>query len=77
MTHKFSGKYLVKVATDLGFNFPGDAGTNIRFWTDKINYENDHSITFNPINVYKCVNWPVSINIHISNCVIFKMKEDE
>ena len=75
MTTRINGKYLVKVKSDFGFNLPGDVGSNITFWTDKINYENDDSITFNPINVWNHTNWPVSINIHMSNCVVFKLKE--
>lgn len=73
---RIKGKYYVKLHVDYGFAFPGDAGSRFQFWTDHVSYENDGSVTFEPINTSCKDEWPKTINIHISNCVIFKMKEN-
>lgn len=72
---KINGKYYIKIHSDYGFCFPGDSGCHFKFWANDIKYENDGSITFEPVNISFKDNWPLTINIHITNCVIFKMKE--
>lgn len=78
-----NGKYLIKINGAYGFAQPDgdaieDAIEYLRvFWTDKIHYHDDGSIEFEPIDIYSKLVWPKSINIHISNCCIYKMKEDE
>ena len=74
---KIYGKYYIKIHTDYGFSFPGNSGCRFRFWTNDIKYENDGSITFEPINTDLQDEWPLTINIHITNCAVFKMKETE
>ena len=70
-----NGKYYIKIHTDYGFYFPGDPNCYSRFWTNDIKYENDGVITFEPINTSFNDNCPLTISIHITNCVIFRMKE--
>ena len=72
---KIKGKYYIKVNIEYGFYLPGEAVTIFQFWTDHIKYENDGSITFEPINTLLKKEWPKTINIHISNCVVFRMKD--
>lgn len=72
---KVKGSYLVRCDINYGFCLPGDLGSRYLLWTNNIKYENDGSITFEPINTNFSDDWPLSVNIHISNCVIFKMKE--
>lgn len=74
---KIKGKYYIKIDANYAFALPGDYTCHFQFWTNKITYEDDNSITFNPIKTSDSNDWPITINIHISNCVIFKMKEDE
>ena len=69
------GKYYIKIHAGYGFYFPGESGCRSRFWTNDIKYEEDGSITFAPINTSANDNWPLTINIHITNCAVFKMKE--
>ena len=71
---KIYGKYYVKIDPNLGFHLPGYMGSISSFWTDNIKYEEDGTITIEPINSYGDNNWPVSVNIHIMKCAIFKMK---
>lgn len=72
---KICSKYYVKIDPNLGLHFPGCMVSISSFWTNDIKYEEDNSITIEPLNIYNDSNWPVSVNIHITNCVIFKMKE--
>ena len=72
---KIKGKYLIKCDLNYGFCLPGDLGSRYLLWTNDIKYENDGSITFEPINTNYSDEWPLSVNIHITNCAIFKMKE--
>lgn len=73
---KIKGKYYIRLHVDYGFCLPGETGSRTRLWTDAIRYEDDGSITFEPINTGSEDEWPITINIHISNCVIFKMKNN-
>ena len=73
---KIKGKYYIRLHTDYGFCLPGEMGSRTRLWTDAIRCEDDGSITFEPINTTSEDEWPITINIHISNCVIFKMKNN-
>lgn len=73
--NRIHGKYYVKLNSDYGFCIPGDSGSRFHFWTNNINYEDDGNIIFEPLNFSDKDEWPKTINIHISNCVIFRMKD--
>ena len=68
------GKYYVKIDPDLGLHSPECIGSISSFWTNDIKYEENGTITIEPINSYGNSKWPLSVNIHITQCVIFKMK---
>lgn len=69
------GKYYIKIHADYGIALPGYPGCYHRFWTNDVIHECDGSITFEPINTSFNDSWPLTINIHMTNCAIFKMKE--
>ena len=72
---KIHGKFLVRLDPTFGFRLPDEMSALTSFWTDKITYEDDGSVTFEPVNTFFGDNWPKAINIHMTNCVIFKMQD--
>lgn len=77
MTEIIKGKYFIRLTSDMGYHLPGQAASRFEFWTNSITHHDDGCITFTPINTSGAKDFPVMIDVHMQNCVIYQMWDGE